>query len=207
MATLLDPTSLPHATRSWERPHARGKFLSAGGERLYVKGVTYGTFRAGPEGDEFPTPDVVDRDFRRMAAQGINAVRTYTPAPRWLLDRAWAHGLRIMVGLGIERDVGYLNDTRDVSLIEGRIRSRVRACAGHPAVLCHALGNEIPAPVVRWLGPGRIERLLARMAAVVRDQDPGAPVTYVNYPSTEYLDCPFADVVSFNVYVESMDRF
>src|SRR4029453_11406734 len=28
-------------------------------------------------------------------------------------------------------------------------------------------------------------------------------VTYVNYPSTEYLQLPFLDVVSFNVYLES----
>ncbi|MGH7729854.1 MAG: glycosyltransferase, partial [Candidatus Eiseniibacteriota bacterium] len=207
MATLLEPSSLPHATRSWERPRAGGKFLFAGGEKLYLKGVTYGTFRPGPQGEEFPEPAVVERDFQLMAAHGINAVRTYTAPPRWLLDRAWRHGLRVMVGLAVEREVGYLNDTRDLSAIEGRMRSRVRACAGHPAVLCHALGNEIPAPVVRWIGPRRIERLLARLSDAVRDQDPGALVTYVNYPSTEYLECPFADLVSFNVYLESMERF
>ncbi len=207
MATLLEPTILPNATVSWDRPRVGGKFLFAGGEKLYVRGVTYGTFRPNTERDEFPEPATVERDFRLMAAHGVNAVRTYTAPPRWVLDRAWQYGLRVMVGLAVEREVGYLNDTRDLSGIAARVRARVRACAGHPAVLCYALGNEIPAPVVRWFGPGRIERLLARMARVVREEDREALITYVNYPSTEYLDCPFADLVSFNVYLESMERF
>src|SRR5439155_503576 len=46
-----------------------------------------------------------------------------------------------------------------------------------------------------------------RLAAVVREEDPEALVTYVNYPSTEYLDLPFVDVVGFNVYLESTERF
>jgi hypothetical protein len=29
---------------------------------------------------------------------------------------------------------------------------------------------------------------------------------YVNYPSTEYLQLPFLDIVSFNVYLESANR-
>ena len=33
-----------------------------------------------------------------MAASGINAVRTYTVPPRWLLDTAQRHGLRVLAG-------------------------------------------------------------------------------------------------------------
>jgi GT2 family glycosyltransferase len=207
MAILLDTPSLPNTAASRDRPRAGGKFLFAGDEKLYVRGVTYGTFRPDPNGDEFPDAATVERDFGLMAAHGVNAVRTYTAPPRRVLDAAERHGLRLMVGLAVEREVGYLNDTRDLSGIEARVRGRVRSCAGHPAVLCYALGNEIPAPVVRWLGRRRIERFLARMAAVIRAEDPGALVTYVSYPSTEYLECPFADLVSFNVYLESMERF
>src|SRR5262249_17487786 len=71
----------------------------------------------------------------------------------------------------------------------------------------YTLGNEIPAPVVRWFGKQRIERYLAQLAGVVRAADPGALVTYVNYPSTEYLELPFVDFVSFNVYLEDRERF
>src|SRR6185369_9641188 len=70
------------------RPCVRGKFIFVGDEKFYVRGVTYGTFRPDPAGHEFPTPEVVERDFSLMAANGINAVRTYTAPPLWLLDTA-----------------------------------------------------------------------------------------------------------------------
>ena len=36
--------------------------------------------------------------------------------------------------------------------------------------------------------------------------DPAGLVSYVNYPSTEYLELPFLDLVCFDVYLESQDR-
>ena len=207
MATLLSPVLPAAATGPAARPRVGGKFLFTGAEKLALRGVTYGTFRALPDGSEFPEPAVVARDFDLMARHGINAVRAYTPPPRWLLDRAWERGLYVMVGLAAEREVGYLNDRRDPAEIDHRIRERVRVCAGHPAVLCYAVGNEIPSATVRWLGRRRVERFLARLAGVAREADPGGLVTYVSYPSTEYLECPFADLVSFNVYLESQERF
>jgi hypothetical protein len=41
---------------------------------------------------------------------------------------------------------------------------------------------------------------------VVRQTDPEGLVTYINYPSTEYLDLPFLDLVCFNVYLEQRQR-
>lgn len=61
--------------------------------------------------------------------------------------------------------------------------------------------------MVRWLGPRRIQRYLERLAGVVKAEDPDGLVTYVNYPTTEYLQLPFLDLVSFNVHLESRDRF
>src|SRR6266581_4497529 len=116
------------------------------------------------------------------------------------------HGLRIMVGLSAEQYVGFLIDRAHGPNIEEVVRAKVRACAGHPAILCYALGNEIPAPVVRWLGRRRVERYLRRLYEVVKTEDPGALVTYVNYPTTEYLDLSFLDLVCFNVYLESQER-
>jgi hypothetical protein len=40
----------------------------------------------------------------------------------------------------------------------------------------------------------------------VKAEDLAGLVTYVNYPSTEYLELPFLDIVCFNVYLESQDR-
>src|SRR2546422_2257018 len=169
------------------RPRVRGKFLFLGDEKLYIRGVTYGTFRPRADGTEVPEPAVVERDFALMAANGINAIRTYSVPPRWLLDAAQRHNLRVMVGLPVERYIGFLADKKDAPDIEGLVRAGVRASAGHPAVLGYAIGNEIPASVARWFGRRRVERYLERLYHAAKDEAPGSLVTYVNYPSTEYL--------------------
>jgi GT2 family glycosyltransferase len=189
------------------RPLARGKFVWAGAEKLYVRGVTYGTFAVDIEGNEVLDADQVERDFEAMAAAGIDAVRVYTVPPRWLLDLAFKHGLRVMIGIPWQQHVAFLDDLTIVRDIERRVREGVRRCAGHPAVLWYAIGNEIPASIVRWHGARRIERFLRRLYRIAKHEDPDALVTYVNFPSTEYLELPFLDVVCFNVYLESPERF
>src|SRR5437867_1411378 len=87
--------------------------------------------------------------------------------------------------------------------IQERVRAGVRACAGHPALLCYSIGNEIPASIVRWHGRRAIEKFLDRLYRLAKAEDPEGLVTYVNYPSTEYLRLPFVDLVCFNVYLES----
>jgi GT2 family glycosyltransferase len=61
--------------------------------------------------------------------------------------------------------------------------------------------------MVRWLGRRRVEQYIKRLFRVVKEEDPEGLVTYVNYPSTEYLQLPFLDLVAFNVYLESPDQF
>ena len=187
-----------------ERPSVGGKFLFAGDQKLFVRGVTYGTFRPGADGAEYD-PEMVERDFAAMAANGINTIRVYTTPPRWLLDTALRHGLRVMVGLPWEQHIAFLDSRRQPESIEQRVRAGVAQCAGHPAVLCYAVGNEIPSSIVRWHGAHKIERFLARLCRAVKEEDPGALVTYVNYPSTEYLRLDFIDIVCFNVYLESQE--
>src|SRR5437762_13920715 len=91
--------------------------------------------------------------------------------------------------------------------MEAVVRAGVRACRGHPAVLGHAIGNEIPAPVVRWHGRRRMVGYIERLYRTAKAEDPTALVTYVNYPSSEYLQLPFLDLVCFNAYLESQQRF
>ena len=190
-----------------QRPHTRGKFLFVGNDKFWVRGVTYGAFKPGPAGGEYENIEVLDRDFALMAANGLNAVRIpHTTPRRELLDIAQKHGLRVMVGLSAEQYAGYLIDRRGAPDIAELIQNKARICAGHPALLCYALGNEITAPLVRWLGRERVEHYLERLYGAVKAVDPDALVSYVNYPTTEYLHLPFLDLVTFNVYLESQDR-
>jgi glycosyltransferase involved in cell wall biosynthesis len=189
------------------RPVARGRFLYAGGDKIYVKGVTYGTFRPDAQGCEYPDPQIVARDFAQMANHGFNAVRTYTPPPRWLLDLAYENGLWAMIGLPWEQHIAFLDQPERRRAIEAGIRGGVRALVGHPAVLAYAVGNEIPAPIARWYSRRRLERFIERLYRAAKAEDPGALVTYVNYPSTEYLSLPFLDFVCFNVYLEAPANF
>jgi glycosyltransferase involved in cell wall biosynthesis len=186
-----------------ERPIVRGKFLFANGRKFYVRGTTYGTFALDDDGRERFDAATVERDFALMAANGINAVRVYTAPPRWLLDAAYRFGLRVMAGLPWEQHVAFLDDPGHCNSIEARVREDVKRCANHPAILCYTVGNEIPSSVVRWLGRERVERFIERLYRAVKAEDPTALVSYVNFPTTEYLQLPFLDFVSFNVYLES----
>lgn len=194
------------SAKSDHRPRVQGKFIFVGDKKLYIRGVTYGPFRPEQDGNKYHNPEVVERDFAQMAANGLNAVRTYTVPPRWLLDAAERHGLRVMVGLPVEREAMLLDDRKRARSLEEWVREGIRACAGHPAVLCYTIGNEIRASIVRWHGHRRVERLLERLYRAAKAEDPDGLVTYVNYPSTEYLQLPFIDFVSFNVYLESQER-
>src|SRR3989454_311972 len=207
-AAVIAPNNSPALAAVEARPSARGKFMFVGDDKLYVRGVTYGTFRPDENGHEYPAAAVVERDFAHMAACGVNAVRVYTVPPRWLLDSASRHGLRVMVGLPVERFVGLLTDKKDgLGHLETLVRAGVRACRGHPAVLCYAMGNEIPAPIVRWHGRRRRVGVIGTHQRAAKAEGPAGLVTYVNYPSSEYLQLPFVDLVCFNAYLESQKRF
>jgi len=204
---VLDLVSPSKTVCDGSRVVLGGKFLWAGQEKLFVRGVTYGTFRPGIEGSAFPSPRVVEQDFSLMSTNGVNAVRTYTAPPRWLLDIAHRCNLRVMVGLQGERHYTFLHEKRTVREIREQVRGGARACAGHPAVLGYLVANEIPASVVRWHGAYATEGYLKELWNEVKEQDPKALVSYANYPSTEYLDLSFLDLFCFNVFLQSQDNY
>jgi glycosyltransferase involved in cell wall biosynthesis len=210
----LENRDLPLPVRSREddppklmrRPVVKGKFLFVDDEKFWVKGVTYGTFRPDAHGDNFPPPSLVRSDMAAMVRAGLNSIRVYTVPPGWLLDLAQAYGLRVLIGLPWEQHIAFLDNPSQRERIVRTLRQAVRQCAGHQAVLCYAVGNEIPAPVVRWFGRGKIAAFLRELAGLIRQEDPGSLVTYVNFPTTEYLELNFIDFMSFNVYLETKDR-
>jgi GT2 family glycosyltransferase/membrane protein implicated in regulation of membrane protease activity len=186
---------------------AKGKFLFLGDEKFWVKGVTYGTFRPDKNGDLFPAPTQVSVDFRKIKEAGFNCVRTYTAPPVWLLDLASENGLKILLGLAWEQHIAFLDDAATTDRIRSSVRNQVNACAGHEAILAYAIGNEIPASIIRWSGRRKVERFLKSLFDLTKNIDPNIPVTYVNFPTTEFLELPFLDIFAFNVYLEEKEEF
>jgi GT2 family glycosyltransferase len=177
-----------------------------GGRKLHVRGVTYGTFRPFEE-LPFPPRETVRRDFEAMAEAGANALRTYVPPPLWLLDLAQEHGLQVLAGLAWEQHVAFLDDPELAKTIAAKVARQVRECEAHPAILGYAVGNEIPAPIVRWQGKVKVEKYLERLHWEAKGADPEGLFTYVSYPSTEYLELPFLDLSAFNVFLEDEATF
>ena len=74
-----------------------------------------------------------------------------------------------------------------------------RACGAAPVTRrCSAfsIGNEIPRRDRPLARPPRGRAIPGALIDAVRDADPGALVTYVNYPTTEYLRVPWLDFES-----------
>ena len=182
------------------------KFFFRAQEKFLVRGVTYGTFQPSVDSD-YPAPEIVARDFALMRAAAINTVRIYTAPPLYLLDEAQKQGLQVIVGLAWTQHVCFLDEPQLQQQIRRKVQAEVRACAQHPAVLAFAIGNEIPAPIVRWHGKQKIEQFLRQLYDDVKRIAPRKLVTYVNYPPTDYLDLSFLDFVCFNVFLHRAEDF
>jgi GT2 family glycosyltransferase len=183
-----------------------GKLFLRKGEPFYLKGVTYGTFAPDRDGDQFPEQTQVIADFRAMAANGFNVVRSYTAPPARILDAAAECKLQILAGLTWEQHVTFLDESARAADIRRRVRDQVRACAGHDSVFGFTIGNEIPASIVRWHGHKKIERFLYELFDITKSTAPSSLVSYVNFPTTAYLDLPFLDFAAFNVYLEEQEK-
>ena len=197
----------PPAAAECGPPTVQGKFFWTGAAKFYLRAVSYGPFATASHGDQFPERDMVERDFALIHELGANTVRTFTVPPRWLLDRAEAHGLRILMGIPWAEHVCFLDASRLVEEIHETIRRAVRGSAGHPAVFAYMIGNEIPPDIVRWYGPERIQAFLHELRDEVKALAPGALVSYANFPPTEYLDLDEADFVCFNIYLHREEDF
>lgn len=184
------------------RPAVDGKFLTVGGERFWIKGVTYGSFSPNDEGEPFPPFAQVRDDFAFMRKSGINAVRLYTPPSDRIADAAFEAGLFLIPDICWGPRKCELDDPDRMKFIESWVVGHSRRLAGHRAILMYSIGNEIPPLIVRWYGRKRIEQFLYWLYGLVKDAAPAALVTYANHPPTEHLGLAFLDVVSCNVYLE-----
>src|SRR4029079_16245265 len=137
-----------------------------------LKGVTYGTFNPTDNGFHFPGINVVKKDLEMMANCGFNCLRTYTVPPKYLLDIAQSLHLHVMVGLPWAQHITFLENRRVPENILYSVKLAVYECNAHPAILCFVVGNEIPAPIVRWYGKRKIENFIKSLYQGVKETDP-----------------------------------
>lgn len=190
-----------------QRLRVDGKFFARGTERFRVQGVTYGPFAPHSDNEMFPQPSQVKYDFELMRLAEINSVRTYHLPPVWFLDLACEQGLGIFVDVPWAKHLCFLDSAQAQRDARQAVSEAAKRGQNHPALLAYSIGNEIPPSVIRWHGGRCVERFLAELRDVVKQQDPEGLVTYANYPSTEYLDLSFLDFATFNVYLHHSEAF
>jgi len=195
------------ANVNFRRPRVQGKFLYVGDEKFFIKGTTYGAFPPNGDGYQFPERTEVAKDFALMKDAGINTILTYTlPSPS-LLDQAQEQGIRLIINIPWMEYACFLESSQTQREIRREVKAGVASCHRHPAVMIYAVAKEIPPAIVRWYGPKKIEAFLKELYKVAKDEDPESLVTYTNFPTTEYLELPFVDVYTFNVYLHQRSSF
>ena len=135
-------------------------------------------------------------------------VRTYVVPPPWVVEQAAGAGLRLLVGIPWPSHLAFLDSREMTQEIRNTIRDAVTAMRGlDDGIFAFNLGNEIRSDIVRWHGPRAVSRFLRELFDSGKQIAPEAMFTYSNYPSTEYLDLSFLDLVSFNVYLHRESDF
>jgi glycosyltransferase involved in cell wall biosynthesis len=190
-----------------DRVRVDGKFFRAGAEKFYVKGVTYGPFAPNANGEFFASMEQTVRDFQQITELGANVLRVYYAPPKWFLDLALSHGLRVLVDVPWNKHLCFLDaeDTRNEALES--VRKAAQSCAGHAAIFAISVVNEIPPDIVRWSGGAAVAKFIEELVDVVKQVDCACLCTFGNYPPTEYLKPRNIDFFCFNVYLHSPKPF
>src|SRR5688572_6361829 len=127
-----------------------GKFFRLDGQKFFVKGVTYGPFAPDKDGDTFGSPQEVAKDFAQIRQLNANVVRVYYVPPRWFLDLASEHRLKVFVDIPWEKHRCFLETYGMREAARENVRAAAKACAGHSALFAFSVANAIPAEIVPW---------------------------------------------------------
>ena len=195
----------PHAGAGRMRIH--GKRFAHGEEGTRLRGLTYGPFAPDAEGQPFPARSRVCDDLAKMQLLGANSIRTYHVPPPWLLDLVDENGLTVFMDIPWSTHVCFLQSRRAQADARRMVRQAASKGRYHSCIAAYNIGNEIPTDIIRWHGTARVERFLAELRDVVKQEDPAGLVTYASYPPTEYLDLSFLDFMTFNVYLHDRAVF
>ena len=185
-----------------------GKFFSDGRNRVHLRGVTYGPFPPGGQGDDlYPGRAKVQQDFERLRELGVNVLRCYTVPPSWFFDLAEDSSLKLFIDVPWNYQLAFLDDPVHAKEAVEAVRSFARDFSEHPALFATCLANEIPPDIVRWSGANRIGHFLNCLVHELKCVSEAALATVCGFPRTEYLVVRDCDFMSFNVYLHDPQAF
>jgi GT2 family glycosyltransferase len=184
-----------------------GKFFRLGKAKFFVKGVAYGPFAPNSAGQPWASVDQTTQDFARIHELGANVVRVYYVPPKWILDLAQQHGIKLLVDIPWNKHLCFLDDPAEREAARDAVRRAVIGCAKHPAVFAFSVANEIPADVVRWHGAEAVADFIDELVAEAKALDPDCLCTFTNFPPTEFLRPQNLDFACFNVYLHNSQPF
>lgn len=184
-----------------------GKFFRLGDRKFHPKGVTYGPFEAGGDGDGFAGRERTIRDFERIRELGANVLRVYHVPPRWFLDLLHENGLKVLVDVPWNKHLCVVDSEAARREARDQVRRAARALKGHPAAFALSVANEIPSDIVRWCGADAVAEFLDDLVAEAKAEDPELLCTFGSFPPTEFLQPRTTDFVCFNVYLHERRPF
>src|ERR1044071_1686955 len=184
-----------------------GKFFRSGARKFYAKGLTYGPFAPNEQKEMFPARDQAARDLLQIRELGANLLRVYYVPPRWFLDLAAEHELKVLVDVPWPKHLCFLESARSRAEARATVRQAVESCKGHCAVFAFSVVNEIPAEIVRWSGVAAVTGFVEELVDVAKSVDPEVLCTFTSFPPTEFLQPQNLDFVCFNVYLHHRKPF
>jgi len=190
-----------------ERVAADGKCFRLGSDKFFIKGVTYGPFAPDAQGCSFASREQTRRDFTLLGELGANLIRVYYAPPRWFLDLAQEHALKVLIDIPWPKHLCFLDNDETRAQAREMVRQAVTDGRDHPAVFAYSVVNEIPAEIVRWSGVKRVEQFIDELIEAARAIDPRCLYTFTNFPPTEFLQPRNIDFVCFNVYLHTRGEF
>src|SRR5437764_3019074 len=165
------------------RIYVDGKFFRLGQKKFYVKGVAYGPFAPNAAGQPFASPEQTASDFTQIGGLGANLVRIYDIPPKWFLDLAAQHDLKLLIDIPWNQHVCFLDSPGAGAQAFEAVRQAVFACARHPAVFAFSVANEIPPEIVRWSGARAVANFIYELIREAKRLDPGCLCPFTNYPT------------------------
>src|ERR1700722_7666837 len=137
---------------STNRVTVDGKFFRLGERKFCLKGVTYGPFWPDAGEGTYASREQTARDFAQIRELGANLIRVYHVPPRWLLDLATSHQLRVLIDIPWNKHLCFLDSPPLQEQTRQTIRNAVQNAASHSAIFAWSMVNELAPDIVRWSG-------------------------------------------------------